>query len=84
MQFTIRLTKNQYQTVKLKSQLSGYHSLGAFVRSKLLKENPSKRKIQEIYEQVIKHGTQSENNSNHKRATESNYQEQSRSYGLQE
>ena len=54
MRFVIRLTNEEYQTVKLKSQILGFNSLSAFAREKLFKNTlPTETKIKEIYYTII-------------------------------
>ena len=57
MEFVIRMTKDQYNQVKLKAEILGYNNLSEFVRSRILKDNSGIRKqIREIHNILIKDG----------------------------
>ena len=73
MRFSINLTNNEYESVKLKSQVSGFCSISAFVREKLLKNNlVTETKIKEIYDKIVKkNGTHQTNNNRNEPITKS-------------
>jgi hypothetical protein len=54
MRFPILLNKEEYEKFKLRVQVTGFKSMGAFVRDRVLKDNLiTEKKIMEIYNVLV-------------------------------
>jgi len=56
MRFTVKLSNQEYQKIKLRAEVTGLKSLSAFFRDRLLKDNHViEKKVREIYWSLVRH-----------------------------